>query len=79
MYVVVAGWHFLYINGFWGDIIMWCVTAMLSWLWVHRLWKKSHHTQKRIADLLDTSTPGGLTDVMDRLHNAPEAENKEVD
>lgn len=57
-------WNWLVANGLYRDIISVVVVGILAPLVAYRPWKKHRATQKQIADSLDTSTPGGLTDVL---------------
>lgn len=71
MWWVHAG-HWLQANGFWVAVVAWSVfttlTAAVAWL----PWKRHRKAQKLIADRLDTSTPGGLTDVVQAIGNLKE-------
>lgn len=62
-----GAWGWLVAAGFWHDVVGWAVftvcTAAAAW-WKARPWVREHlERQKRIADLLDTETPGGLAEV----------------
>ena len=69
-----TAYSFLIHNGLWSDTVF-AVTGSLvggllakAWASFHhfhpqKLWEEHVHAQKQIADALDTSTPGGLTDL----------------
>lgn len=72
-----AAWGWLVANGLWHDLVGWAVftvcTGTLAW-WKARPWVREHlERQRRIADLLDTDTPGGLADVHAALRNLEHA------
>ena len=50
------------------------LTAALAWL----PWKRHKKTQDKIADSLDTSTPGGLTSVVESLNKLGEEEGSDA-
>ena len=63
-------WHFLVANGLYRYFVGWLVGFVFGVLivgtirrTVKRLWREHVHTQQKIADSLDTSTPGGLSDL----------------
>ena len=60
--------HWLVIHGFWNDIIAFFVGYGLSHVVGLRKLKQyiivHMHQQQRIVNLLDTSKPGGLTDLL---------------
>jgi len=51
---------------FWVTLILGAIAGVVLRPW--RAWKRHRETQEKIADRLDTSTPGGLSDLMDALH-----------
>jgi hypothetical protein len=77
-------WGWLVANGLLKDAVSWAVftglTAAFAWwkgrhLW--REWREHKATQERIADhqgriadLLDTGTPGGLADLVEAVKDA---------
>lgn len=80
MVVTAGAYHWLVSNGLWtGTIFAFTgvlVTAALGKAWslisgIHpfKLWREHVRTQKAIAQALDTSTPGGLTDVVAAINN----------
>ena len=65
-------WHFLIAHGLWASLIGAVVTFIVfgigSWLLgLPKAWRKHTRELERIRDHLDTSTPGGLTAVVDAL------------
>lgn len=55
----------------WSDVVFDAVGATVALLFgalvtkpLTRMWRQHRHTQQLIADRLDTSTPGGLHDVV---------------
>jgi hypothetical protein len=64
---VMYGW--LYAQGIWRSVLGVLVAAVLAW--VLRIGKRL----KRIESHLDTSTPGGLTSVVNAINNANAPDN----
>ena len=64
--------HWLQVNGFWVAVIAWTVftglTVAVGWL----PWRRNRRMQQKIADSLDTSTPGGLTDLVNAVNKLRE-------
>lgn len=64
---------FLNSEGVVAAVIGWVIWTLLSYLWAKfkllPLFREHIHTQKLIADRLDTSTPGGLADLVDKNLN----------
>lgn len=70
---LVHVWWWLEANNFWKAQVAFWVTMILGTIvglclrpW--RAWKAHRRTQEQIADRLDTSTPGGLSDLVNVLH-----------
>jgi hypothetical protein len=59
-----AIWNWLTANNLWKDALSWAVFAVLTWAATWLPWRKHRKTQAKIADSLDTSTPGGLSDLI---------------
>ncbi len=60
-------------NNLWKAAVAFFVTlilgvALTAFMRPWRAWKRHKNTQEKIADMLDTSTPGGLTDVVTAVH-----------
>jgi hypothetical protein len=56
--------HWLQVNGLWTAVIAWMVFSALTVAAAWRPWSKHRKVQEKIADNLDTTTPGGLTDLV---------------
>lgn len=74
----VYGW--LEAQALWPDVVFTVVgilvTGAMGWITLRlkrihpfKLWREHVHEQKRIADALDTSKPGGLTDLVQTLNS----------
>jgi membrane protein implicated in regulation of membrane protease activity len=59
--------HWLQVNGFWVAVIAWAVFSGLTVIAGWRPWRRHRKLQEQIADSLDTSTPGGLTDLVEAV------------
>ncbi len=57
-------YHALVQAGLYHYILAWTVATVLTWLVAHRKYLQHKRTQERIADLLDTRTPGGLAELL---------------
>jgi hypothetical protein len=64
---IVNTWHWLVNEGLLRDIVAVVSAGVVSPVIAVPV-KRFQNTQKDIADKLDTSTPGGLKDVVDMLH-----------
>jgi hypothetical protein len=77
--VWVHAYHWLEANNLWQALVAWVIftslTAAVAWL----PWKRHRKTEREIADSLDTSTPGGLTDLVDALRRPDRDENGKDD
>jgi hypothetical protein len=73
--------HWLQVNGFWTAVIAWSVFSMLTVAAAWMPWRKSRKVQAEIANNLDTSTPGGLTDLVNAVNALREQKdgNSEAD
>lgn len=60
--------HFLETNGILSAVLKWVVLGLLGWL--VKLVKTHVAQQKKIADRLNTETPGGLADVVDAVRDS---------
>jgi hypothetical protein len=65
-------WRWLIENGLWssliGAILGFLVGIGGAWLLgIRKAWHRHEHQQERIANALDTSTPGGLHDVLSAI------------
>lgn len=69
-HAVMAYYDYLVVLGLWKDVLAVLVAAALAWL------LRVGHRLKKIEQHLDTSTPGGLTDVVTALNKHVD---KEVD
>jgi hypothetical protein len=67
------------VNGFWTAVIAWAVFSVLTVAagWIP--WRRNRKTQERIADSLDTSTPGGLTDLVQAVDKLQRGDSNEAD
>lgn len=67
-------WHWLVIHNLWQSVIGWAVitfgTAAVAW----RPWRKHRTVQRAIADRLDSSTPGGITDLIQAVKGGDDHE-----
>ena len=59
--------HWLVANGLYKDILATSIAAVVARLAAWRPLRDHARRQDRIADLLDTDSPGGLTDLLDEL------------
>jgi hypothetical protein len=67
-------------NNLWKDVLTFCVFGIMGWLVGFAPWRRHRKTQAAIADSLDTSTPGGLTALVDAIQNlAGESDDDEAD
>jgi hypothetical protein len=48
----------------WKAVVGFWVVAVFTWFLGVLPWRRHRKTQKQIADRLDTTTPGGLTDLV---------------
>lgn len=64
---MLSVYHWLVAQGLYHYILAWTVATILTWLLARRKYRLHRKTQAHIADALDTSTPGGLTDVLDAI------------
>jgi hypothetical protein len=60
--------HWLVANNFWVSVLAWCVFGSLTAIAAWRPLKRHQKTQAKIANDLDTKTPGGLTDVLNAVN-----------
>lgn len=60
-------WHWLFSVGFSRDIVSSCVGATVASLVAWLPWKRHKERQLNIEDKLNTQTPGGLTDIKEKL------------
>lgn len=51
-------------GGLWKAVIGFWVVAAFTWLVGVLPWRRSRRVQQKIADSLDTKTPGGLADLV---------------
>ncbi len=56
-------WHWLVAQGLVRDLLAASVGVIVTHLFAWRPWHAQRQRLDRIADLLDTHTPGGLADV----------------
>ncbi len=70
--MLYQSWQWLVDHNLWQSVVGWLVftvlTAAVAWF----PWSKHKRVQATIADRLDTSTPGGLTDVVKAVNRALE-------
>lgn len=57
-------WDWLVAQGLYHYVLAWTVATILTWLWARRKYKKHMANQASIADALNTTTPGGLADIV---------------
>jgi len=57
--------HWLTQNSIPGAVAKWAIIGLLGW--IVKLVKQHIHVQHEIRDQLDTSTPGGLRDVVEAV------------
>lgn len=79
---MVAAYEWLVAQGLWNDVVAVLVSLIVArvfWpflrdAWVAHVWRQHRmiEQQTRIADLLDTDKPGGLTDVIEALERRRE-------
>jgi hypothetical protein len=60
---------------FFVTLILGAAVAVITCPW--KAWQRRRRTQERIADSLDTSTPGGLTDLVHRLDRLLREQDRE--
>lgn len=60
----VAVWDWLVANGLFRDVLATAIGLGSAKLLTVRIIREHKQSQAQIADLLDTKTPGGLTDVL---------------
>jgi hypothetical protein len=65
--VWVHCWWWLEANSFWKTVVGFGILSVLTFLAGMVPWRKHRHTQRQIADSLDTKTPGGLTDLVNAI------------
>lgn len=75
----LAIYDWLVNQGLWKALVSWVVIAVMTALVGWRPWRKFRKTQREIADNLDTSTPGGLTDVMHAVDHLTQEIDDETD
>jgi hypothetical protein len=63
----------------WKAVVGWCVLGLLGWIVGVLPWRRHRKTQTQIADRLDTSTPGGLTDLVTAVNKLVERDGHEGD
>lgn len=68
---VTAAWDWLIGQGLYRDLIATTVALAGARLITWRPLSRHQRTQEQIADRLDTSTPGGLNDVVRHLKGKP--------
>lgn len=64
-------------GGLWKAVVGYAVLGILGWIVGVLPWRRSRQTQKEIADKLDTTTPGGLTDLVNAVNKLVEKETDE--
>ena len=65
----MAAWHWLVANDLWHAVVATLVSLPAAVVVAWAPWKRHRAAQSRISDLLDTSTPGGLTDVVEAVRD----------
>jgi hypothetical protein len=63
-------WNWLVANNLLKDFISVTVGLLFGSAWSWIFVKKHIKTQNKIADLLDTTKPGGLTDLVDAVNSS---------
>lgn len=63
----MGAWHWLVANDLWHAVVATLVSIPAAVLTAWAPWKRHRASQRRIADLLDTTTPGGLADLNETL------------
>jgi hypothetical protein len=77
---VVHSYQWLVANNLWkATVAFWVTLALGTALRPWRAWKQHRAAQDKIADSLDTSTPGGLTELAASLRKLADAVGKEPD
>jgi hypothetical protein len=68
----MAWYHWLTDNGLWRSVIGTAVGFVFGIIVALRPFRKLHRSLFHIADQLDTTTPGGLTDILHALKPDPD-------
>jgi hypothetical protein len=70
IHAVMAYYEYLIVLGLWKDVLAVLVAGVIAWV------LRVGHRLKKIEQHLDTSTPGGLTDVVNAMqaHNQADKE-----
>lgn len=75
MFFLIPVFHWLVAQGLYKDLIAATVAFLvghfLAWRPAKKIVKANAKQQERIADLLDTETPGGMHDVVEHLKKLP--------
>jgi hypothetical protein len=66
-------WEWLVAEGIYRDIVSAVVVTIIAPLLAFKPLRKHFKTQKKIANELDTSTPGGITDLLHAVQNTQNA------
>lgn len=69
-------WHWLVVNGLYRDLIAAGIGLVVTHAVAWRPLRKAAARQERIADLLDTDSPGGLADVKGALEKLGEHDRR---
>ncbi len=59
-------------HNLWQSVVGWFVFSLLTAAATWFPWRKHKKVQAKIADRLDTSTPGGLTDLVEAVNRSLE-------
>jgi hypothetical protein len=64
---MIQVYQWLVANGMWKDILAASIAVLVARLFAWKPFKRMRAAQDKIQDQLDTSTPGGLTDVLNAI------------
>jgi hypothetical protein len=70
---LLAYYNWAVINGLWRDVIAATVAGIIGYGLAHLLSWRPKQRLRRIERFLDTSEPGGLTDVVDAIDRNTDA------
>lgn len=68
-------WSWLVANGLLRDLLAAAVGTAVTHVFGWRPWRAHRRRQERIIGLLDTGTPGGLADLLERRTEMPKIVN----